>query len=133
MVAPVFFQIVRYAGYGSYTLDFWLFTTGSTGGNGTGGGNGTSPPSNCAGNGTLNSDILEPNDSTSTATMASALPLYCTGLSIDSTIDVDYFEVSMISGVTYYVNITFNHASGDIDAGWDDASGGYISSSGSTR
>ena len=128
----VFFQIVRYAGYGSYTLDFWLFTTGSTGGNGTGGGNGTSPPSNCAGNGTLNSDILEPNDSTSTATMASALPLYCTGLSIDSTIDVDYFEVSMISGVTYYVNITFSHASGDIDAGWDDASGGYISSSGST-
>ena len=74
----VFFQIVRYAGYGSYTLDFWLFTTGSSGG--TGGGNGTSPPSNCTGNATLNPDILEPNDSTSTATMASALPLLCTCL-----------------------------------------------------
>ena len=128
----VYFQIVRYSGYGSYTLDFWTFSTGSSGGNGTGGGNGTSPPSNCAGNGTLNSDILEPNDSTATATMASGLPISCTGLSIDSSIDVDYFEISMIAGVTYYVNVTFTHSNGDLDVGWDDASGGYITSSGGT-
>ena len=126
----VFFQIVRYDGYGSYTLDFWLFSTGSSGGGG--GGNGTAPPSNCAGNGTLNSDILEPNDSTATATMASGLPLSCTGLSIDSTTDVDFFEIILQAGVTYYVNVTFTGTNGDIDIGWDDASGSYIDSSTST-
>jgi len=125
----VYFQIVRYSGYGSYTLDFWLFTTGSTSGNGTGGGNGTSPPSNCAGNGSLNPDILEPNDSTATATMASALPLSCTGLSIDSTTDVDYFELVLLTGVTYYVNVSFNSGNGDIDVGWDSATGNFIDSS----
>lgn len=124
----VFFQIVRYDGYGSYTLDFWLFSTGSSGG----GGNGTAPPSNCAGNGTLASDILEPNDSTATATMASGLPLSCTGLSIDSTTDVDFFEINLLAGVTYYVNVTFVGSNGDIDVGWDDASGSYIDSSTST-
>ena len=128
----VYFQIVRYSGYGSYTLDFWLFTTGSTSGNGTGGGNGTSPPTNCAGNGTLNPDILEPNDSTATATMASALPLSCTGLSIDSTTDVDYFELILLTGVTYYVNVSFNSGNGDIDVGWDSATGNFIDSSTST-
>ena len=124
----VFFQIVRYDGYGSYTLDFWLFSTGSSGG----GGNGTAPPSNCAGNGTLASDILEPNDSTATATMASGLPISCTGLSIDSTTDVDFFEINLLAGVTYYVNVTFVGSNGDIDVGWDDASGSYIDSSTST-
>jgi hypothetical protein len=127
----VYFQIVRYAGYGSYTLDFWMFSTSSTGGGGSGG-NGTAPPSNCVGNGTLNSDILEPNDSTSTATQASALPLSCTGLSIDSGSDVDYFEVMMLSGVTYYVNVSFISTNGDIDLGWESSTGTYLTGSGGT-
>jgi len=123
----VYFKIVRYDGYGFYTLDFWLFSTST--GNGTGG-NGTSPPTNCVGNGTTNSDILEPNDSISTATSASSLPVYCTGLSIDSTADEDYFEIVMTSGITYYVNLTFTHASGDIDGEWTDASGSSLSLAG---
>ena len=78
------------------------------GGNGTGGGGGSSV-TNCTGAGTLTSDILEPNDATTTATQASLLPLSCTGLSIHTTTDQDVFEVDMIAGVTYYTNITFTH------------------------
>ena len=125
----VYVQMSRYDGYGFYTLDFWSFTTSS--GNGTGG-NGTSPPSNCAGTGTLVSDILESNDAPSTATQASMLPLSCTGLSIHSTVDLDFFEIDMISGVTYYANITFNGGNGDLDTNWNTAAGAYLSSSGST-
>ena len=126
----VYVQMYRYSGYGFFTLDIWTFSTSS--GNGTGGGNGTSPPSNCAGSGTLVSDILESNDATSTATQASMLPLSCTGLSIHNSLDSDYFEVDMITGVTYYANITFNGANGDIDTEWTSAAGAYLSSSGST-
>ena len=125
----VYFKIVRYAGYGFYTLDFWMFSTST--GNGTGG-NGTSPPTNCVGNGTTNPDILEPNDSVTSATMASSLPVYCTGLSIDSTIDEDFFEIDMFSGVTYYVNVSLNNANGDLDVQWESASGSYLTGSGST-
>lgn len=125
----VYFKIVRYDGYGFYTLDFWMFSTST--GNGTGG-NGTSPPTNCVGNGTTNSDILEPNDSVAFATSASSLPVYCTGLSIDSSTDVDFFEIDMISGVTYYVNMSLNNANGDLDLQWEDSFGSYLTGSGST-
>jgi hypothetical protein len=37
----------------------------------------------------------------------------------------------MISGVTYYTNITFLHSGGDIDTQWLSASGSFLSSSGS--
>ena len=111
------------------TLTLTKFTVGSTGGGGGGGG---SSVTNCTGAGTLTSDILEPNDSTSTATPASLLPLSCTGLSIHSSTDTDYFEVDMVAGVTYYVNVTFNGAVGDIDTGWDTATGGFLASSGTT-
>ena len=67
-----------------------------------------------------------------TATLASTLPLDCTGLSIHSTVDEDIFEVNMVAGVTYYVNVTFQHFNGDIDTGWETATGGYLSGSGST-
>ncbi len=130
----VYVQIYRYSGYGAYEVEIWTFSTSSgngTGGNGTGG-NGTSPPSNCVGAGTLVSDILESNDATSTATQASMLPLSCTGLSIHSSVDLDYFEIDMIAGVTYYANITFNGLNGDIDTDWNTAAGSYLSSSGST-
>ncbi len=124
----VYVKILRYDGYGTYALDVWTHTTSTS--NGTGG-NGTTNPTNCVGAGTLTTDILEPNDATSTATVAS-LPLLCTGLSIYSTGDYDYFEVVMLTGVTYYVNITFNGASGDIDTQWTSATGSYLASSGST-
>ena len=124
----VYVQIYRYDGYGWYVLDIWTFSTSSS--NGTGG-NGTSVPANCAGNNTLVSDILEPNDLMSTATQASTLPVSCTGLSIHSTSDVDLFEIQMISGVTYYTNVTFLHSGGDIDTNWESASGIYLTSSGS--
>ncbi|MGB0283544.1 MAG: hypothetical protein ACPGGI_00710, partial [Candidatus Poseidoniaceae archaeon] len=93
---------------GAWNLTIWKFTTGSTGGGGgTGNSNGSAPPNPCTGNGTTTSDILEPNDSIATATLASTLPLDCTGLSIHSTVDEDLFEVNMVAGVTYYVNVTF--------------------------
>ncbi|MCS5533900.1 MAG: hypothetical protein NZ736_06560, partial [Candidatus Poseidoniaceae archaeon] len=124
----VYLDISRYSGVGSWSLDIWKFAVSS--GNGTGG-NGTSVPANCAGNNTLLSDILEPNDSQATATLASVLPVSCTGLSIHSTTDVDYFEVQMVAGVTYYANITFLHSNGDIDCSWETVSGGFLASSGS--
>ncbi|MBH34536.1 MAG: hypothetical protein CMB74_03695 [Euryarchaeota archaeon] len=123
----VYISIYRYQGVGTWNLTLTKFTVGSTGGGGGG-----SSVSNCTGAGTLTSDILEPNDSTSTATPASLLPLSCTGLSIHSSTDTDYFEVDMVAGVTYYVNVTFNGAVGDLDTGWDTATGGFLASSGTT-
>ena len=125
----IYIKIVRYSGYGSYGLNMWLFSTSSS--NGTGG-NGTTTPTNCSGAGTLVSDILEPNDSTGTASQSSILPVVCTGLSIHTSSDLDYFEIDMITGVTYYANITFNGLNGDIDTGWASAAGNYLSGSGST-
>jgi hypothetical protein len=70
---------------------------------------------------------LEPNDTPATATLASLLPVDCTGLSVEinsaGVANDDYFEVQMISGVTYYFNLTFTHTNGDIDATLEDASG----------
>ena len=124
----VYIDIERVTGSGTWSLNLYKFTTGSgTGGNGTGGGGGSI--SNCTGAGTVTSDILEPNDATTTASPATLLPLSCTGLSIHSSTDVDYFEIDMISGTTYYANITFVHANGDIDVGWDTASGSWLTSS----
>ena len=125
----VYIDIYRYSGAGTWNLTLTKFTVGSTGG---GGGNGTTSITNCTGAGTLTSDILEPNDATSTASPASILPLSCTGLSIYNTGDTDYFEIQMIAGVTYYANITFNTVNGDIDTGWDTATGGFLDSSTST-
>ncbi|MGB1766490.1 MAG: hypothetical protein ACPHJE_03820, partial [Poseidonia sp.] len=125
----VYIDIERVTGSGTWSLNLYKFTTGSgTGGNGTGGGGGSI--SNCTGAGTVTSDILEPNDATTTASPATLLPLSCTGLSIHSSTDVDYFEIDMVSGTTYYANITFVHANGDIDVGWDTASGSWLTSSG---
>ena len=132
----LYIDIERVSGSGTWSLDLYKFNVGSgtggngTGGNGTGGGGGSI--TNCTGNGTTNPDILEPNDSTATATQASILPLSCTGLSIDSINDLDFFEINMIAGVTYYTNITFTHTNGDIDAGWDTAGGTFLDSSTST-
>ena len=125
----VYIDILRYAGAGTWNLSLYKFTVS----NGTGGGgSGGSSVTNCTGAGTLVSDILEPNDSTTTATSASLLPLTCTGLSIHSSTDVDYFEIDMTAGVTYYVNVTLNGANGDLDTGWDTAGGTFLDSSGTT-
>ena len=122
----VYLDISRYSGIGSWSLDIWKFTVSST--NGTGG-NGTTVPSNCAGNNTVAADILESNDLMSTATQASILPVSCTGLSIHSTLDEDLFEIQMISGVTYYTNVSFTHANGDLDIKWESASLAWLTSS----
>ncbi|RJU88400.1 MAG: hypothetical protein DWC05_00950, partial [Candidatus Poseidoniales archaeon] len=125
----VYIDIERYSGAGTWNLSLTKFTVS----NGTGGGgSGGSSVTNCTGAGTLTSDILEPNDSTATASAASLLPLTCTGLSIHSSTDVDYFEIDMTAGVTYYVNVTLNNANGDLDTGWDTASGSFLDSSGTT-
>ncbi|MGB0313888.1 MAG: hypothetical protein ACPGDD_08375, partial [Poseidonia sp.] len=130
----VYIQILRFDGAGTWNLTLSKFTVSNGtggGGNGTGGGGGSSV-TNCTGAGTLTSDILEPNDATTTATPASLLPLSCTGLSIHTSTDQDFFEIDMIAGVTYYTNITFTHLNGDIDARWNTASSGFLSSSTST-
>jgi len=132
----VYIEIAAYSFAGTsggWNLTLTKFTVSNgTGGGGNGTGGGGSSVTNCTGSGTLVSDILEPNDSTSTATSASLLPLTCTGLSIHTSSDSDYFEVDMTTGVSYYVNVTFNGAAGDIDTEWVSASGGYLDSSGST-
>ena len=109
MVEPFTSTFYRYDGFGTYDLEFWTWSTSSTGGGG-GSSNGTAIPSPCNGN-SVAPDILEPNDDQATATLASILPIYCTGLSVD--IDAagieneDYYEIEMITGVTYYFNLTF--------------------------
>ena len=114
---------------GSYNITIWKFTVG--GGSGGGGSNGVAVPNPCVGSNNVGQDILESNDDQATATLASLLPVSCTGLSIGSTnsagiSDEDFFEVTMISGVTYYFNLTFLHANGDIDAQLEDSFGSTL-------
>ncbi len=68
-------------------------------------------------------DIYEPNDSIAAATTISTLPLSQSSLSIHTTSDYDFFAVSMISGATYWYNITFIHTNGDLDMDLLDSSG----------
>ena len=111
----VYIEITRFSGSGTWNLTLSKFTASS----GTGGSNGSAIPNPCTGAGT-SPDILEPNDTPATATVASILPIYCTGLSVEinsaSVANDDYYEIQMISGVTYYFNLTFTHANGDVDA-----------------
>ena len=60
------------------------------------------------------------------------LPLDCTDLSLHTTNDVDYFEIQMITGVTYFVNVTFSDAIEDIDVGWDTINGSFLATGTST-
>ena len=62
--------------------------------------------------------FLEQNNNIATASSASMLPIYCYGLSFDTSSDEDFFEIQTIAGVTYYVNLSFSHANGDIDMEW---------------
>jgi len=127
----IYIHIYRYDGFGTYDLEFWTWSTSSTGGGGgSGSSNGSAVPSPCTGNSAV-PDILEPNDDATIATLASILPIYCTGLTAD--IDAagieneDYYEIQMISGVTYYFNLTFSHVNGDVDARLEDSSGSTLS------
>jgi len=127
----IFVQIVRNSGFGVYDLEYWTWSTSSTGGGN--GSNGAAIPSQCVGNSAV-PDILEPNDDAITATLASTLPIYCTGLSVDidaaGNANEDYYEIDMISGVTYYFNLTFTDANGDIDARLEDSSGSSLTFNG---
>ena len=126
------------------------YGTGSSGSAGSSGGSGTansgtwtgwsssnppppttSLPNPCIGAGTnaagnIVADALEVNDAQSTASPASVLPISCTDLSLHSSTDVDFFEVQLVTGVTYYVNVTFSHAIQDVDVGWDDVNGTFL-------
>ena len=119
---------------GSTTSGTWTgWSSNSTGG----GGNPPPPTTSCVGNGTsaagvIQADILESNDVQTSATQASMLPLDCTDLSLHTTTDVDYFEIQMITGVRYFVNVTFSDAIEDIDVGWDDINGSFLASGTST-
>ena len=93
----------------------------------------SSIPNPCIGNGTntsgnIVSDVLEVNDAQSTASPASILPVSCTDLSLHSSTDIDYFEIHLVTGVTYYVNVTFSHAIHDVDVGWDTINGSFLAS-----
>ena len=128
----VFVQILRNSGFGAYDIEFWTWNVGS-GGGGTGS-SGTVVPNPCndvgvIGSGNVVVDMLEPNNNEATASLASILPIYCSGLSFDTSNDEDYFEVQLVAGVTYYVNITFMHSNGDIDTRWEDVNGLFIDSS----
>ena len=129
----IYIHIYRYSGFGTYDLEFWTWSTSSTGGGGNGSG-GQQVPNPCNGGGIIGSgnvvpDILEPNNNIATASSASMLPIYCYGLSFDTSSDEDFFEIQTITGVTYYVNLSFSHANGDIDMEWTDSSGFSITGS----
>jgi hypothetical protein len=47
--------------------------------------------------------------------VVSILPLSQSNLSIHTTTDDDYFEIVLVSGVTYWFNATFTNANGDLD------------------
>ena len=94
-------------------------------------------PNPCLGGGTnatgsIVSDVLEVNDAPATATQASNLPVTCTDLSLHNTNDLDYFEIQLVTGVTYYVNVTFSHAIQDVDVDWDDSTGAMLDFGSST-
>ena len=133
------------------------YGTGSAGNSGSSGGNGNAnsgtwtgwgssnpptPPTSgipnpCIGGGTnaagnIVADTLEVNDAQSTASPASILPISCTDLSLHTATDSDYFEVQLVTGVTYYVNVTFIDAIQDVDVEWDDINGTFLASGAST-
>ena len=120
---------------GSTSSGTW---TGWSSNNSSGGGGNPPPPTtSCIGNGTstagvIQADSLESNDVQTSATQASMLPLDCTDLSLHTTTDVDYFEIQMIAGVTYFVNVTFSDAIEDIDVGWETINGTFLASGSST-
>ncbi|MEE2758444.1 MAG: CARDB domain-containing protein [Candidatus Thermoplasmatota archaeon] len=77
-------------------------------------------------------DMYEPNDSISAATSISTLPMSQSNLSIHTTTDYDFFAVPMVSGATYWYNITFTHANGDLDMDLLDSAGTQLGYSAGT-
>ena len=77
-------------------------------------------------------DMYEPNDSIAAATSITSLPLSQSNLSIHTSSDYDFFAVGMISGVTYWYNISFTHSNGDLDMDLLDSSGTQLGYSAGT-
>ena len=79
---------------------------------------------------TPTADVNEPNDSFATATaVGTSLPYSQTNLSTHNSSDVDYFSFPVISGVTYWVNISFSHSNGDLDMRLYDGSQNLVDTS----
>ncbi len=76
--------------------------------------------------------MYEPNDSIAAATSITSLPLSQSNLSIHTSSDYDFFAVGMISGVTYWYNISFTHSNGDLDMDLLDSSGTQLGYSAGT-
>ena len=81
---------------------------------------------------TPTADVNEPNDSFTTATAAgTSLPYSQTNLSIHNSTDDDYFSFPAISGVTYWVNISFTDSNGDLDMDLYDGTQSWVDGSSS--
>lgn len=98
----VYILIERFAGVGDWTLTMWTWTAS------------TQPPPTTG-------DPLEVNDDFATATQVGSLPYGYTNLDIHSTTDQDIFEVQLTAGTTYYFDIYFIDANGDIDMNLHDS------------
>ena len=92
----VYILIERFDGVGDWTLTIWLWASS------------TQPPPTTG-------DPLEVNDDYANATQVGTLPYGHTNLDIHSTTDQDIFEVQLTAGTTYYFDIYFIDANGDID------------------
>jgi len=95
----VYLHISLATGFDNWTLTIWKFPTSS--GNGTGGTN-------------LSADYLEPNDNSSIPSSVT-VPYSDNNLTIHSSTDEDIFNFTVLPGETYWVNITFLDAYGDLD------------------
>ena len=77
-------------------------------------------------------DVNEPNDSFTAATaVGTSLPYSQTNLSIHNSTDDDFFSFPAISGVTYWVNISFTNSNGDLDLELYDGSQSLVDTSSS--
>jgi len=78
-------------------------------------------------------DVNEPNDTVANATaVGTSLPFSQTNLTIHNSTDEDFFSFPVISGNTYWVNISFTHSNGDLDLELYDSSLNFVDSSTST-
>jgi hypothetical protein len=79
----------------------------------------------------ITADSNEPNEALSSAT-AITIPSSQNSLTIHNSTDTDFFYFSVISGRTYWANISFTHSIGDLDMEMYDSSQSNVDSSSGT-